>query len=218
MRLLAATALWPAWLRRAFADVTVHGAIPARIVGPTLVLIIPRKDNDKLDRGQAFGELLNYGSDRDLAPLALVNVVCLPANQLDVKGDPLMVFVDGDKKQILDGDLPPLPTLGDPRDFEHVDENANRVTQRRMALLAGLIQRALGPRRAADKRGDVALSDLARAHYVKQPPAGTHWANGGGCGVEVENAPELSDNVDCGMGHVPYRSARFLFFFTRRYL
>jgi hypothetical protein len=216
--LLAAAALWPAWLRRAFADVTVRGTAPLHIVAPTLVLIIPQKDDDKLDRGQAFGELLNYGSDHDLAPLALVDVVCLPAARLDVAGDPLMVFVDGDKKQILDGKLPALFPRNQRGEYVYTDENASTVTPRRMALLAALIQRALGPRRAADARGDGALAEVARARYVERAPAGTHWARDGGCGVDVEHAPELSDNVDCGMGHVPYRSARFLFFFTRRML
>jgi hypothetical protein len=179
-------------------------------------LIIPREDRDKIDRGQAFGELLNYGSDRDLAPLALVNVVCLPAAQLDLANDPLMVFVDGDKRQILDGKLPMLPDPHEAHAFDKLDPDVVKATDRRMALLGGLIQHALGSRRALDQRGDAALSGLARARYVQKPPPGTHWANGGMCGITVEHAPELSETVDCGMGHVPYRSGRFLYFYSRR--
>jgi hypothetical protein len=218
MKLLAAAALWPGWLRRAFSDVTVRGEVPARIHGPTLVLVLPQKDELKYERGTAFGELLNYGSDRDLAPLALANVVCLSATQLPipVAGDPLMVFDDGDKQQILDGKLPKLVYPRNEFDWDRPEPEVVQATERRMALLAGLIQRALGPYRAADKRSDATLAALARARYVKRPPPGTHWANGGTCGITVENAPELSENVDCGMGHVPYRSGRFLYFYTRR--
>jgi hypothetical protein len=221
MRLLAAAALWPTWLRRAFADVTVHGDAllrrDGRRDGPTLVLIVPRDDHDKWDRGEAFGELLNYGSDRDLAPLALVDVVCLPAQKLDIKGDPLMVFVDGGKQQLLDGKLPRIPNDAFSEVLAGGDSPAQiAASDARIALLSRLIRRALGPRRDADARSDASLATLARARYVKRPPPGTHWAHSGGCGYTIEGAPDLNHDVDCGMGHVPHRSARFLYFLTRR--
>src|SRR5262249_25459726 len=84
---------WPSWLSRAFGDekacdpkarppsvAAVAGAFrrAERAGKPLLVLVIPSDDvtspigptDEKFDRGQAFGELLNFGSDADLAPLA----------------------------------------------------------------------------------------------------------------------------------------------------
>src|SRR4051812_67884 len=80
----------PAWLRRAFADSSCPAdADPERLVSLAsayrraqqtgrrlLVLVIPEQAMLGWDRGAAFGELLNHGSDEQLAPLASVEVVC----------------------------------------------------------------------------------------------------------------------------------------------
>ena len=51
------------------------------------------------------------------------------------------------------------------------------------------------------------------------PPTGSHWANASGCGpATVENMKEDSDEIvayGCGMGHVPAKSSRFLYFFAK---
>src|SRR5689334_20667425 len=79
----------PAWLRSAFAagkqcgaDDTADLAVVSagyraaqRAGRPLLCLIIPETDADKWPRGRAFGELLNHGSDEQLAPLGLCEVI-----------------------------------------------------------------------------------------------------------------------------------------------
>ena len=218
VKLLAATALAPAWLRRAFADVSVHADGVELRDGPSLVLVIPRDDNAKWDRGDAFGALLQHASDGELAPLALVDLVAQPAATFGVAGDPLMILVpgksDGDapKLRILDGKLPPPPVVA----RSTIPEQVRVASRQRVALLARLIGDALARLRACDRRSDATLAAIARARYVEEPPRGVHWAHSTMCGLEVEGAPELADQVDCGMGALTDESRRFLYLFTRR--
>jgi hypothetical protein len=67
---------------------------------------------------------------------------------------------------------------------------------------------------SGDSRLVQALSEAARGRYSTQRIPGSKWANASGCGEEIEGE---DDNlvVGCGMGHVPARSQRFLYFFTR---
>jgi hypothetical protein len=47
---------------------------------------------------------------------------------------------------------------------------------------------------------------------------GSHWARASGCGLdEVEGMPERGEVIamDCGMGHVPPRASRFLYFYSQ---
>lgn len=101
---IATMASAPWIIRRAFADTTVAGAVGsgARTASaappttrPTLVLVVPRDETTRWERGLQFGELLNHGSDRELAPLALVDVVCAPAATYGISDEPLMLYVVG---------------------------------------------------------------------------------------------------------------------------
>lgn len=66
----------------------------------------------------------------------------------------------------------------------------------------------------ADPRLVQALADAARARYSARRIPGSKWANASGCGETIEGE---EDNIafGCGMGHVPRRSQRFLYLFTR---
>ncbi|HEY8211093.1 MAG TPA: twin-arginine translocation signal domain-containing protein [Myxococcaceae bacterium] len=83
----AAAAVWPGWLSEAFAGApcgvlkgaaTLSAAIKRAhdALQPLLILVVPKDDGEKWDRGRHFGEWLNFGADRDLAPLACAQVVC----------------------------------------------------------------------------------------------------------------------------------------------
>jgi len=197
----------------------IKGAIAqAKEAGkPVLVLVIPGLEA-RYDRGHAFGELLNQGSDAALAPLASAVVLCASTADLDreagvsLKGEPLMVVLKhgafGLDATPLDGALPRLQYLyPDPG-----DKAANKTIDERIALLEGLIARGLGA-----ARGDVAtLARQVRESIVKKPPRGGQWASASGCGTGYEEGPEKSEAVDCGMGHVPERSRRFLHFLTAK--
>ncbi len=235
-----AAALWPAWLREAFADEpTCDKGWAARVAQvaaafargreagkPLLVFVIPADDAEKWTRGETFGELLNHGSDHDLAPLAGVEVTC--ATMADLKklvptagaGEPLMVLVDPSRvpatARQIDTELPPYPDLyKDHMTWEEREKAEDEISEsphRRDGQDA--------PRRARRRvRATIAASPrspptCARASATSRCP-GSHWAHASGCGVRIEGETD-SMGYACGMGHTPKKSQRFLYFFTKR--
>ncbi|APR75374.1 Hypothetical protein A7982_00720 [Minicystis rosea] len=236
-----AAALWPSWLREAFADegacegqggalarlAVLSGAFRrARDAGkPLLVLVIPDNDMDKWQRGRAFGELLNHGSDVQLAPLSRVEVTCATMAELKKlvpsagMGEPLMVLVSTDRVPVtarhLDAKLLDYPSpWGDGTEsWEERGKKEDAIGDKRIAVMAGLLRDTLG----ADDKNAAALALEVRKRLTKQPPNGAKWATSYGCGTEIEGEKQTM-MVACGMGHVPKKSARFLYFFTRRVL
>jgi hypothetical protein len=107
------------------------------------------------------------------------------------------------------------------------------VANERIALLASLLRANL----PAVEPGRVpALARVVATKLKARPPQGSHWATGAGCSTEVEPTPEeiaaekaaeaeaLKKGifrsksitvVGCGMGHVPEKSRRFLYFFSK---
>lgn len=79
------------------------------------------------------------------------------------------------------------------------------------ALVALTAQQADRTERAALHK---LLADAAGARLRKQRIPGSYWARQSGCGTTVEGAEDRSAMVACGMGHVPEKSQRFLYFFT----
>ncbi|HTN86455.1 MAG TPA: hypothetical protein VL242_22300 [Sorangium sp.] len=235
---LAATT-WPAFIRDAFGDGAAcdmngkpSAAPPVAQVSAAfrraqqagkalLVLVIPADDSARWERGRAFGELLNFGADRDLAPLAGVEVVC--ATMADLKkivpgagaGEPLMVLVRTDKVPAvatpLDASLPAYKSGRSPdrTGWEQQQKDEEKIAAQRIGALGELLRKALG----ADERSVAARAAGVRARLVKQPPAGAHWASSSGCGTTIEGVEE-SGAIGCGMGHVPEKSRRFLYFFS----
>src|SRR5258706_5158512 len=66
---------------------------------PLLVIVIPEDEGEMNARGEALGELLRYGTDEQLGPLAAVDVVCATAAELRARtaiaGEPMFVLLDG---------------------------------------------------------------------------------------------------------------------------
>jgi len=229
---VATAALGPAWLRRAFADDacdtaglgTLSNAFrrAARSARPLLVLVIPVDDQEKWSRGHAWGELLNHGSDAELAPLAGCELVC--ARMADVVrlfpgvlGEPLAIVATTERVpagvRALDAELPEwagwMPSMdGDDRAAEDASISA------RIEALAQMVREGVG-----EPHGDVAaLASRVREMVRERPVPGSHWGLDGGCGTTVEGRDDLSEGLACGMGHVPARSRRFLHWLTRRQL
>jgi hypothetical protein len=246
--LAAAAAGWPLFIERAFADTSCEApskpssrprsrsAYPAaferaKLRGrQLLVFVIPESDDEKDERGRAFGEWINHGSAAQVAPLALVDVVCATGRELGAarpKGprEPLMVLVDPDTRlsHSLDDTLPR---------YGRYDLSDEEVLARRIAILSRLLVDAVAPARTATQ-----TSALARqaASLKQEPPPGSHWADDSGCGTRVEktaaerralkeaqeramrNGMVLSSSfrgIGCGMGHVPAKSSRFLWFYS----
>lgn len=235
---LAALA-WPAWLRDAFADESCDpgqkrtGREPLRGVAvvaaaykraakahrPLLALVIPSDDGKKYERGEAFGELLNHGSDADLAPLANVEVVCATADEVRLvvpslpEGEPLMILVSTHEvpatATFIDGVLAANPKI----DWEHWEDSEkaeDKAVEQRISALGALLRKTLGTASIKDEK---AQADAVRERLVKKVLPGSHWARAGGCGTQIEGVEDRS-MVACGMGHVPEKSRRFLYFFS----
>jgi hypothetical protein len=270
-----AAALGPGWLTRAFGDASLErsdgraGArdaeaferdrareVQARLARarraglPLLVLVVPRDDARKWERGQAFGEWLNHGSEAELAPLARVEVVCAAMRELPLDGgvvedpEPWMVLIDPSGRaepRLLRAEL---PAYAEPRARIDPASSEDELFARRVATLAGLVRDALADPTPAERAPPLARE--VRRRLVDRPPPGSHWAVSSGCGTDVEETPEeklareaeeraeeerqqraalaggtisFRSNVSvrgCGMGHVPEKSRRFLWFFARR--
>jgi hypothetical protein len=227
----AAAALWPSLIRRAFADASFDApgtkktapGLPTsqkRIdpsVRPQLVIVVPADDGQKYRRGEQWGEYLNHGTDAQIAPLVSVDVSCATMAELgalakDVKGEPLaLLFAKDGSVRALDAKLPEYASKGR---FDLKDDDA--IVDKRIAKMSEMVRGAL----PAVPLGEV---HAAAAHVVRAvrngPPTGSHWANASGCGpASVENMKEDSDEIvayGCGMGHVPAKSSRFLYFFAK---
>jgi hypothetical protein len=227
----AAAALWPSLIRRAFADASFDAPGAKKTAPglstttkhidpsnrPQLVIVVPADDNEKNVRGEAWGEYLNHGEARQIAPLAHVDVSCATMAELgalakDVKGEPMAILFSRDGSvRALDTKLPQYTAT---RRFD--PKNDDTIVDKRIATMAKMVGGALPPVPVSEMQA--AATRVIRA-VREQPPTGSHWANASGCGpASVENMKDDSDEIvgyGCGMGHVPAKSSRFLYFFSK---
>jgi hypothetical protein len=195
----------PLFIRRAFGDASVGGVSDRRgsaagqpsvngarraVGGPTLVLVVPASPAARVERGNFFGELLDKAAARDLAALALVDVICAPAAEFGFGGDPLLIFA---------------PAAGPAVALAAQAKNAREASKQFI-------------RRCVPLPPDAAVASLAataRARYVtKHAPRGARWGRSEACGVSYEEGPP-ADMVDCGMAFAPEASRRFLDFYVK---
>jgi len=228
----ASAAMWPSLIRRAFADASFDApgtkktapglsTSPKHIdpsQRPQLVIVVPVDDGQKWTRGGVWGEYLNHGTAAQIAPLSHVDVSCATMAELgalakDVKGEPLAILFERDGSvRALDATVPEYTQRFDAEAWKKDDA----ISDKRISIVAKLVQGALPPVPAGEVR-----EAAARVIRVvrEQPPSGSHWANHSGCGpATVENMKDDSDEivaVGCGMGHIPSKSSRFLYFFAK---
>jgi hypothetical protein len=206
-----------------------------------LVFVIPDDDMAKWERGRAFGEWLNHGEDAQLAPLSRATVLCAKTGELPstVDGQPLLVLLrPGAPPRPLEGELAKysdgrirVKAIGGAQEPEPPDDDA--VFASRVTLLSDLTASVLGPAGA----DPAAQARVVRTRIVTvDPPGGSHWASDSGCAtrIEVTRAEKEEEEraeeearkkgifmmkhvvgVGCGMGHVPDKSRRFLYFYAR---
>jgi hypothetical protein len=131
-------------------------------------------------------------------------------------GEPLMVLVHPERlpaaARQLDIALAPGTRFFEPGEsWEEQERREDAASDAHIAAMGELLRRELGddPRRAAS------LAAGVRARLKDKPPAGTRWAVHSGCGVDVEGPEEERWLRACGMGHVPKKAQRFLYFFSR---
>lgn len=180
----------PSWIARAFGQVAAGAELAAlsdayrraqRAGRPLLVLIIPAQQEARWDRAQAFGELLNHGPESVLADLALAEVACATMSTLRTlvpqagSGEPLMVLVEPEAVPAtargLRAELPTMPeywVFSEETSWDERVQRENAVIDQRIAVLAGVVHRALAPdaatisQRAALARARLSAGDRAR--------------------------------------------------------
>jgi hypothetical protein len=202
--------------RRAFGDTTIDFAAP-RKGRATLFLIIPREDQRDL-RGRALGAYLNHASDLELAPLTGVQVACATVSEVQKlasstdapPADPLLALVGADRK-VRWADARGLPMMR-----WDVDNDATPSIDGQIEFVAARV-RGLVPAPTVDYKR---AAEEVRARVVAKAPPGAHWAQSSSCGyeqVEGMSDPEADNkmSVDCGLGHVPSKSSRFLYFWNQ---
>lgn len=211
---------------------------------PLLVLVVPPElDAESNERAHAFGEWLNHGDDEALALLSLVEVVAAKVDDVrtvvpsvPAGATPVMILVDTSdgSHRPLEVAIPPLfssPAMGDATvidrriraltdtlraglapDAAAVARLASRINPRSSDRSAEVYGRAISNPRQRSNLMHV-LAENARARFVRAPIPGSRWASSWGCGTEIEGDPNPMA-VDCGMGHIPERSVRFLHFYV----
>lgn len=195
---------------------------------PLLVVIVP-DDDHKWDRGHALGEWFNHGDDRMLALLDGVELVCAPFAAVRnlvprIDGardgeDPWFVLIAraelGVVGRAIHVQVPPLDT--DLRWQDGGVEQENASIDRRIAALSAAVVPLLVPLVGDPDQLDVATRirrvARTRARLAGAPIPGAHWAVAGGCGAVVEDDPNPV-MYGCGMGYVPERSRRVVYFWA----
>jgi hypothetical protein len=89
----------------------------------------------------------------------------------------------------------------------------NEMVEKRIALLANLLRHL----RKDDTHFDadaIRLAAAVRARFVKGRVPGSRWAQASGCGTVVEGEEDQL-RMACGMGHVPEKARRFLYFYAK---
>ena len=121
-------------------------------------------------------------------------------------------------------------TKGKPVSPKHTEED---IIDARIAAVARAVKEALAAdaemvrRRVAAARekqpgamvvtsyfGEIGqLAAYAKKRWREKAPVGSRWASSWGCGTNIEG--EEPEAIGCGMGHVPGKSARFLYLFAK---
>jgi hypothetical protein len=225
----AAAAMWPRLIRNAFADASFDapGARRTALGLPSaqtraleankslFVIVVPTDDSKKYERGGIWGEYLNHGSAAEIAPLAQVEVACATMADLarlapEVEGEPLAVLVHRDGSvETVDGRL---PTFRGDGDLLGGRKDEDDVVDKRIHAVAALVRGALPPVEDVPAAAAQVVKTLRKA-----PPSGSHWASHSGCGPATVEGMKDDSNVayGCGMGHLPAKSVRFLYFFAK---
>lgn len=182
-----------------------------------LVFVVPELDGEKWQRGEQFGEFLNYGPEGTLARLAEVELVA--ATMADLRtlvpnapaGEPLMILVDPtvvpSTASAIDPDLPPPKAVREPWSDAGRAELDMQISAR-IDLLAATIDDVLPAAPSPEEAHARYQRDVLHA-----PIPGAQWSIQTGCGSYFESE-ETPVAMPCGMGHVNARSARMLHFFS----
>lgn len=164
-----------------------------RLGAPLLVVLVPPQDQD-YDRGWLVGAAIDGASPKLLERLAGYAPACATHADLALLG--VNVPADAWFTIVETGAVPAaVVAIGGPELPKEV--GGAQIDAMERHLLAVLpVRAAVNPEPWASER-----------------IPGSHWANATGCGLRLEEA-DTGMMMGCGMGHVPARGARFLYFFA----
>lgn len=95
-----------------------------------------------------------------------------------------------------------------------VDLHAAGLSAAQAATLAPLVAQTAARAEPGERSALYQLlAGAADTRLREERIPGSHWARASGCGTTVEGV-ESNSIIGCGMGHVPQKSRRFLYFFT----
>jgi hypothetical protein len=192
-----------AWVPAAFAagpserqlELTARWHAARKRGVPLLVLVIPEAD---WSRGSVLGGMLGEADRRLLAALSAFEPVCATGADLRLLGVELPA---GAWFARVSTDVVPATAT-----WATVQPGARDPIDAATDVLRGFLP-AVEPTQTRVEDGTL--------RWVTQRIPGSRWAHAGGCGgwvVGDDGAPVEDLGIDCGMGSVPERAARFLTF------
>ncbi|HET6204847.1 MAG TPA: hypothetical protein VFI25_18820 [Planctomycetota bacterium] len=167
-------------VRRLVGPLDVHWHHARKRGKPLLLLLVPRRPDERADRGLLFGGLLNHGTDEAMADLALCEVVCASADAVRsqfkdarFEGEPLMVLVEQRREGVgvvpVDATLPRGDGSGllrEGREVRWIDRGENGALEC-IAMVAEALHGAVAPdRRTLAARAEGARSVLSEEQQM----------------------------------------------------
>jgi len=200
---------------------------------PLLLIVVPDEPSERAVQADAWGQAISHGSDGFIdallqaelatatqaeisrvipdyvpqaASLVLVSPCALPVTWRAVS-IPFLAQEAAAAKQ-------PLPDEPDERYRELADRRQRRYDEDTIDARIAAVEAAVLGVLPAPEAGEEAPRQERRKAVIP----GARWGNNWGCGTDFETKDPLVDEegwgVDCGMGHVNARAARFLSFLT----
>lgn len=211
--------------------------------GLLAVFIVPSDREAALHRGRQLGAFLMHGPQDALTALGFAEVTCVRMSTLRAwvpgipEGDAELVVIDTVTSPhavtTYVGPLPaPFEWAPEPSDPE--DEAEAFSTWRReqsaleeasidadIAAVTALVLRAFRPAFNAASASERSEALLRTRALLQLEVSGSVWAFDAGCGLTLEHPPPprpdrrvIQLGELCGMGHVPERAERFLYFYS----
>ena len=183
-------------------------AVPATVTRLNAELATPVRGPRRaasVEEWQAQERQENEQVDHQIATLARL------AQKGLVEGETTLTRRAAQARSVLPAELlTPFASGASPELLAQLEQEKPEQVDRVAALWAAAPVSATTPQ----NRRRQALAAAVKQRLAKQRVPGSHWASSQGCGTSIEGHPDYGRGIACGMGHVPEKSARFLYFYT----
>lgn len=202
------------------------------------MFIVPEDDHAAFHLGRQLGAFLMYGSQEALTALGLAEVACMRMSELRAlvpnAPEAVLVLIDTGLSPMgvtaFEGPLPPPYRLslppelaeldfpeGDPRywpwrEAEYLREDL--YVEQGIGAVGALLLHALGHALATASPTERVQALIRTRALLQLSVSGGKWARDEGCGIEIERHLAIQLMPLCGMGYMPERAQRFLYFYS----